>query len=333
MDYYKKRTLSFNNSHILEGYTVAGPKENDGRYKGFFDLALEDDMFGQTTFERAERKMFEHAIDGAIAKANLTAVDIDAVIAGDLLNQIVSASYAARKQHAGFVGIYNACATFVESLIIGSCMLNNGLENVVCSAGSHFSTAERQYRYPLELGVLRSPVTQWTATGVGATVLSNKSELPVPRVTRATIGRVVDYGVMDANNMGAAMAPSASDTLVTFFKDTKTSPSDYDVIYTGDLGKLGSDILMDLTRQEGYDVSAQLHDCGASLYWDEQQTYQGGSGAACSALIFNSVLLGRLRRGEYKKILLAGTGALMSPTTSFQGDSIPAITHLVEVTA
>ena len=333
MDYYKKRTLTFSNSNILEGYTVAGPKENDGRYKGFFDHALEDDMFGQTTFERAERKMFEHAIDGAIAKANLNSCDIDAVIAGDLLNQIVSTSYAARKQHAGFVGIYNACATFVESLIIGSCMLNNGLENVVCSAGSHFSTAERQYRYPLELGVLRSPVTQWTATGVGATVLSNKSEFAVPKVTRATIGRVVDYGVMDANNMGAAMAPSACDTIVTFFKDTNTSPSDYDVIYTGDLGKLGSDILLDLTRQEGYDISAQQHDCGASLYWDEQQTYQGGSGAACSALLFNSVLLGRLRRGEYKRILLAGTGALMSPTTSFQGDSIPAITHLVEVTA
>ena len=333
MDYYKKRTLSFTNSHILEGYTVAGPKENDGRYRGFFDHTLKDDMFGQNTFERAERKMFEHAIDGAIAKANLVPSDIDAVIAGDLLNQIVSASYAARKQHAGFVGIYNACATFVESLIIGSCMINNGLENVVCSAGSHFSTAERQYRYPLELGVLRSPVTQWTATGVGATVLSNYSEVTVPKVTRATIGRVVDYGIMDANNMGAAMAPSACDTLVTFFKDTNSSPSDYDVIYTGDLGKLGSDILMDLARQEGYDVSAQLHDCGASLYWDEQQTYQGGSGAACSALVFNSVLLGRLRRGEYKRILLAGTGALMSPTTSFQGDSIPAITHLVEVTA
>ena len=333
MDYYKKRTLCFTNSHILEGYTVAGPKENDGRYRGFFDHTLKDDMFGQNTFERAERKMFEHAIDGAIAKANLVPSDIDAVIAGDLLNQIVSASYAARKQHAGFVGIYNACATFVESLIIGSCMINNGLENVVCSAGSHFSTAERQYRYPLELGVLRSPVTQWTATGVGATVLSNYSEITVPKVTRATIGRVVDYGIMDANNMGAAMAPSACDTLVTFFRDTNSSPSDYDVIYTGDLGKLGSDILMDLARQEGYDVSAQLHDCGASLYWDEQQTYQGGSGAACSALVFNSVLLGRLRRGEYKRILLAGTGALMSPTTSFQGDSIPAITHLVEVTA
>lgn len=331
MDYYKKRTLSFDNVHVLEGYTVAGPKENDGRYAGFFDLALQDDMFGQNTFERAERKIFEHAIDGAINKANLTNADIDAVIGGDLLNQIVSVSFAARKQHCGFLGLYNACATFVESLIVGSSMLGSGLENVVCTAGSHFSTAERQYRYPLELGVLRSPVTQWTATGAGATVLSGRRDGHLPRVTHATIGRVVDYGILDVNNMGAAMAPSACDTLVTFFRDTDTKPSDYDVIYTGDLGKLGSDILMDLMRQEGFDVSSNLHDCGASLYWDEQQTYQGGSGAACSALMFNAVLLGRLRRGEYKRILLAGTGALMSPTTSFQGDSIPAITHLVEV--
>lgn len=333
MNYYKKRTLAFEHAHVVEGYTVAGPKENDGRYKGFFDLALQDDMFGQNTFERAERKMFEHAIDGAIAKANLTSADIDAVIGGDLLNQIVSVAFAARKQHAGFLGLYNACATFVESLIVGSSMLNNGLDNVICTAGSHFSTAERQYRYPLELGVLRSPVTQWTATGVGATVLSARNQSSALRITHATIGRVVDYGVMDANNMGAAMAPSACDTLITFFNNTDTKPEDFDVIYTGDLGKLGSDILIDLARQEGYDISAQLHDCGASLYWDEQQTYQGGSGAACSALLFNAVLLGRMRRGEYKRILLAGTGALMSPTTSFQGDSIPAITHLVEVTA
>lgn len=333
MDFYKKRTLTFTNSNILEGYTVAGPKENDGRYKGFFDFALEDDMFAQNTFERAERKMFEHAIEGVIAKANLKENDIDTVISGDLLNQIVSASFASRKIHAGFLGIYNACATFVESLILGSSMLNNGLENVVCASGSHFSTAERQYRYPLELGVLRSPVTQWTATGVGATVLSNKSDTKVPKITRATIGRVVDYGIMDTNNMGAAMAPSTMSTLVTFFKDTGTTPEEYDVIYTGDLGKLGSEILRDLMKQEGYDISDRQHDCGGSLYWNEQQTYQGGSGAACTALLFNAVLLGRLRRGEYKKILLAGTGALMSPTTSFQGDSIPAITHLVEVTA
>lgn len=331
MEYYKNRSLTFGNACINEGYTVAGPKENDGRYKGFFDLALKDDMFGQTTFERAERKMFEHAIDGVIAKANMVNSDVNAIVGGDLLNQIVSMSFASRKFNAGFLGLYNACATFVESLIVGATLVSCGYENVVCTAGSHFSTAERQYRYPLELGVLRSPVTQWTATGVGATVVSSKCEDNSPKITRATIGRVVDYGIMDANNMGAAMAPSACDTLVSFFKSNNANPDDYDVIYTGDLGKLGSDILLDLTRQEGYDISKQQHDCGASLYWDEQQTYQGGSGAACSALVFNAVLLGRLRRGEYTKILLAGTGALMSPTTSFQGDSIPAITHLVEV--
>lgn len=331
MSYYKKRTLCFKNANVLEGYTVAGPKEKDGRYGQYFDLALSDDMFGQQTFERAERKMFEHAIDGAIAKANLCPNEIDAVLGGDLLNQIISASFAARKQHAGFLGLYNACATFVESLILGASMLNNGLDKVVCVAGSHFSTAERQYRFPLELGVLRSPVTQWTATGVGATVLGGTSEVVVPRIMRATIGRVVDFGILDANNMGAAMAPSACDTLVTFFSDTLASVDDYDAIYTGDLGKLGSEILLDLALQQGLDLSNKLKDCGGTLYFDEQQTYQGGSGAACSALVFNSYVLGKLRKGEYKKVLLAGTGALMSPTTSFQGDSIPAITHLVEV--
>lgn len=332
MNYYKKRTLSFANANIVEGYTVAGPKENDGRYRGMFDLALEDDMFGQTTFERAERKMFEHCIDGAIAKANLQPRDIDAVIGGDLLNQIVSASFAARKLHAGFLGLYNACATFVESLVVGASLLNNGAENIVCVSGSHFSTAERQYRYPLELGVLRSPVTQWTATGVGATVLSCAEE-GVPKISKATIGRVVDYGILDANDMGAAMAPSACDTLTTFFHDTLCGVEEYDAIFTGDLGKFGSEILLDLCWQQGLDLSDKLFDCGASLFFDEQQTYQGGSGAACSALVFNAFLLGKLRTKQFKKILLAGTGALMSPTTSFQGDSIPAITHLVEVTA
>lgn len=333
MNCYKNRTLTFYNSYILDGYTVAGPKENDGKYHGQFDLALVDDMFAQATFERAERKMFEHAIDGVIAKSNLTSCDIDAIVGGDLLNQIVSTSFAARKLHSGFLGLYNACATFVESLIVGSSMLTCGLENVICIAGSHFSTAERQYRYPLELGVLRSPVTQWTATGVGATAISSKICEECPKITRATIGRVVDYGIMDANNMGAAMAPSACDTIATFFRETNSVPDDFDAIYTGDLGKLGIEILKDLLLQEGFDVSNNIHDCGASLYWEEQQTYQGGSGAACSALLFNAELLGKLRTGKYKRILLAGTGALMSPTTSFQGDSIPAITHLVEVTA
>ena len=332
MKYYNNRTLSFADSYVAEGYTIAGPKENDGIYNGMFDLALDDDMFGQNTFERAERKMFEHAIDGAIAKANLVGRDIDYFVGGDLLNQIVSTSYAARKLHSGFVGLYNACATFVESLIVGSSLLCVGAGNVVCASGSHFSTAERQYRYPLELGVLRSPVTQWTCTGVGATILtkSNDGQL-LPRITHGMFGRVVDFGVMDANNMGAAMAPSACDTLVQFFRDTDSMPDDYDAIYTGDLGKLGSSILVDLMDDQGYDVVGKLHDCGASLFRDEQQTYQGGSGAGCSALVFNSYILGMLRGGSWKRVLLAGTGALMSPTTSFQGDSIPGVTHIVEV--
>ncbi len=333
MSYYKQRTLTFSHSYVIDGYTVAGPKENDGFYHGMFDLALDDDMFGQQTFERAERKMFEHAMDGAIAKCNLIQRDVDFVVGGDLLNQIVSTSFSVRKQHAGFIGLYNACATFVESLIVGSTLLNSGANNVLCIAGSHFSTAERQYRYPLELGVLRSPVTQWTATGVGATILSSGKEYDSPciKIKSATVGRVVDYGIMDANNMGAAMAPSACDTLATFFRDTGSSPQNYDAIYTGDLGKLGSSILVDLLDEQGYDISKNLNDCGASLFFDEQQTYQGGSGAACTALVFNAFLLPMLRGGRFDKVLLAGTGALMSPTTSFQGDSIPAITHLVEV--
>ncbi len=333
MSYYKKRTLTFHNANVLDGYTVAGPKENDGKLHGCFDVALTDDKFGQNTFERAERKMFEHCIDGVVAKANLTQCDIDVLTGGDLLNQIISTSFAAKKLHCSFIGLYNACATFVESLIVGACALNNGVDNVLCVAGSHFATAERQYRYPLELGVLRSPVTQWTATGVGATILSSQRQADVPNVqlVRATLGRVVDYGILDANNMGAAMAPSACDTLVAYFKEAHASPQDFDAIYTGDLGKLGSDILGDLLSQEGYRVGNRLHDCGAELFWDEQQTYQGGSGAACTALVFNAKLLHELRTKKVKRILLAGTGALMSPTTSFQGDSIPAITHLVEL--
>ena len=330
MQYYKKRTVSLKNCFVLDGYTIVGPKENDGRYGHFFDFALQDDKFGQNTFERAERKMFEHAIDGVIGKCNLNNNDVDAVIGGDLLNQITSASFAARKQHAGFLGLYNACATFAESLIVGSAMLSVGLDNVVCVAGSHFSTAERQYRYQLELGVLRSPDTHWTDTGWGAPLLTSDKQNATAKITSATIGRVVDYGIMDANNMGAAMAPSACDTIVTFFEDTMKNVDDYDAIFTGDLGKLGSEILIDLTRQRGLDISEKLVDCGGTLFYEEQKTYQGASGAACSAIVFNSYILSKLRKKQFKKILLAGTGALMSPTTSFPGDSIPAVTHLVE---
>ncbi len=271
------------------------------------------------------------ASDLAIAKSNKNVVDIDVVLGGDLLNQNISFSYAARRFHLGCVGLYSACATFVESLIVGGCLLQCGINNVVCVSGSHFSTAERQYRYPLELGVLRSPMTQWTATGVGATVVSSEKEHSVGKITSAFIGRVVDFGIMDVNNMGAAMAPSACDTLVSYFKKTNTNPSNYDLILTGDLGKLGKEILIDLANQEGYCLENNYADCGASLFFEDQKTYQGASGAACSSLLFNSMGINGLQSKRIKKMLLLGTGALMSPTASFQGDTVPGITHLVEI--
>lgn len=183
----------------------------------------------------------------------------------------------------------------------------------------------------MELGVLRSPVTQWTATGSGASILSNDTENVICRITRGTAGRVIDLGIKDVNNMGAAMAPAACDTLTQFFNDTGSSPNDYDKIFTGDLGKLGKKILIDLIKENGFDLSDKLEDCGAMLYTDKQQTYQGGSGAACSAIVFNSYILNNFKTGKYKKILLAGTGALLSPLTSFQGESVPCIAHCLEV--
>lgn len=326
------QTLIFDNVNVKDGFALAGPKEQQGNLGNVFDMCLENDKFGEKSFEKAECKMFKTAIDGVLQKSNTSVEAIDSVLGGDLLNQIVSVSFAMRAYESSFFGLYNACGTFAESLLLGSCLIDGGYKDkVVCISGSHFSTAERQYRYPLELGVLRSPVTQWTATGAGASILSNDTTEAVCRITRGIAGRVIDLGIKDVNNMGAAMAPAACDTLTQFFKDTGSSPDDYDKIFTGDLGKLGKKILIDLIKENGFDLSNKLEDCGAMLYTDKQQTYQGGSGAACSALVFNSFILNNFKSGNYKKILLAGTGALLSPLTSFQGESVPCIAHCLEV--
>ncbi len=326
------QTLIFDNVNVKEGFALAGPKEQQGNLGNVFDMCLENDKFGEKSFEKAECKMFKTAIDGVLQKSNTPVNAIDSVLGGDLLNQIVSVSFAMRAYESSFFGLYNACGTFAESLLLGSCLIDGGYKDkVICISGSHFSTAERQYRYPLELGVLRSPVTQWTATGAGASILSNDTTEAVCRITRGIAGRVIDLGIKDVNNMGAAMAPAACDTLTQFFKDTGSSPDDYNKIFTGDLGKLGKKILIDLIKENGFDLSDKLEDCGAMLYTDKQQTYQGGSGAACSALVFNSFILNNFKSGNYKKILLAGTGALLSPLTSFQGESVPCIAHCLEV--
>lgn len=329
--------MFFDNVYIKCGYTVAGPKEQAGRLHDRFDEALCDDRCGEASFEKAERCMFRNAIRGVTEKAGYDEAEIDTVLGGDLLNQIISTSFAVKDMKPTFAGLYNACATFAESLLLGGALISGGVKDtVICVAGSHFSTAERQYRFPLELGVLRSPETQWTATGVGATLLVNSRERASRRsygikVKGGAFGRVVDYGISDVNNMGGAMAPAAVDTLCNFFKETGTSSSDYDLIATGDLGFLGMEIMMDMMEKKGFPLGEEYMDCGASLYYERQKTYQGGSGAAASALVFNSTLLDRLFKGSFSDILLIGTGALMSPLTCFQGDTIPVIAHLVHI--
>ena len=327
-----KQTLSFSNVFVKDGFAVAGPKEKHGLLGDCFDFCLDDDKFGEKSFEKAECKMFKFAIDGVLNKAKIQPEQIDTMLGGDLLNQIVSVSFAMRAYNCSFLGLYNACGTFAESLLVGSCLVDGGYKNnVVCISGSHFSTAERQYRYPLELGVLRSPVTQWTATGAGASILTNNNTNAICKITKGVAGRVVDLGIKDVNNMGAAMAPAACDTILQFFNDTNAKVDDYDGIFTGDLGKLGRQILFDFAKDHGIDFKDKLFDCGAMLYKEEQQTFQGGSGAACSAIVFNSFILNKFKNKEYKKILLVGTGALLSPLTSFQGESVPCIAHCLEV--
>ena len=228
-----------------------------------------------------------------------------------------------------FLGVYSACSTMSEAFALSASMVNAGYaDTVVAATGSHFSSAERQYRYPLELGCTRPPQSQWTVTGAGSAVISNKGE--GVSITAATFGKVVDFGVTDVNNMGAAMAPAAADSLLTHFKDTGLAPEDYDLILTGDLGALGSRILKDLMWEKGVDISANHVDCGEVIYKVIEDEFQGGSGAGCSAVVFNSYIYDKMmRRGEIKKVLFAATGALLSTTSSQQGDSIPCISHAV----
>ncbi len=315
---------------IIGSYSIVGPKEGNGNFGDYFDYVMKNDCFGEDTFEKAERKMLETAITGVIQKAKLQPRDVDMMIAGDLLNQIISSSYAARAFQFPFLGVYGACSTMAESIAVGAVLVDGGYcDNIVCCTGSHFSTAERQYRFPLELGNQRPPTSQWTITGAGACVLSLAGE--GPRVSMVTFGKVVDWGVKDVNDMGAAMAPAARDTLLSHFHNTKTTPEDYDLIVTGDLGKLGSEILIDLMEDEGITLGVNYGDCGQMYFRHDQKTLCGGSGAGCCATVFNSYIMAKLRDGQYKKVLFLPTGALLSTTSTQQGDSIPCVCHAIVV--
>ncbi|SCJ97666.1 Stage V sporulation protein AD [uncultured Clostridium sp.] len=327
-----KQTIKLQNPpKIISTFSIVGPKEGDGPLKEYFHEIINDDTLGKDSFEKAESKMMYTAIKGAISSANLKEEDIDYLFAGDLLNQIVSSGYAARELNIPFFGLYGACSTMAESLSMASLFVDGGFARyVVASTSSHFSSAERQFRFPLEYGSQRNPTAQWTVTGSGAMVLSNHGDFP--KVTYVTTGVVKDYGEKDANNMGAAMAPAAVDTIYNHFKDTGRKPSDYDVIATGDLGKVGKEITEKLLLEYGYDMKGVYVDCGDIIFDDERQnTDSGGSGCGCSAVVTCGYFYKKLMRREIKKMLLVSTGALMSPTTSLQGESIPGIAHAVAI--
>lgn len=330
-------TIFFENKpRIIATGTIAGPKECAGVVGKFVDKTLVDDTFGESTYEKAECKMLSYAISQAIKNAGLTEKEMDLLISGDLLNQIISASFAARDFDFPFLGVYSACSTMSESMALGASLINAGYyKKIVAATGSHFSSAERQYRYPLELGNTRPPQSQWTVTGAGGCVIADAKTVSDaekhPAITSATFGRVVDFGITDVNNMGAAMAPAGADTIRQHLKETGREPDYYDLIVTGDLGALGSRILKDLTWEKGLDIQHNHVDCGEIIYNVIEDEFQGGSGAGCSAVTFNSYIFDKLKKGTVNKVLFVATGALLSTVSSGQGESIPCIAHAVAI--
>ena len=325
------QTIFFENTpRIIGTGTIAGPKECAGVVGKFVDTALADDRFGESTYEKAECKMLSFAISQAIKNAGLTETDVDMLIAGDLLNQIISASFAARDFSFPFLGVYGACSTMAESMAIASAFVNAGYyKRIVTATGSHFSSAERQYRYPLELGNTRPPQSQWTVTGAGGCVIADSGSNIA--ITSATFGKVVDFGITDVNNMGSAMAPACAHTVLAHLRNTGRSADYYDLIVTGDLGALGSRIVKDLLWEKGIDIQNNHVDCGEIVYNVIEDEFQGGSGAGCSAVVFNSYIYDKLKKGELNKVLLCATGALLSTVSSGQGESIPCICHAVSI--
>ncbi len=324
-----KGTLFFQNKPcIFETFSIVGPKEKESKLGKLYDMGLDDDKFSESTYEKAECKMLTTAVNKVIKKAKLKEDEIDLIISGDLLNQIISANFMARDFNIPFLGVYSACSTITESLLLGATFVDaKNFNNVICAAGSHYATAERQYRYPLELGAIRPPQSQWTTTGAGAYVVKPYLK-GYPVITSATIGKVTDFGVTDANNMGAAMAPAAASTLKNHFLATKTSPEDYDLILTGDLGALGSRLLKHLMNKSGYDIYNHV-DSGELIYNLDEEDFQGGSGAGCGTVVMASYIYPKIKNGEFKKVLFAATGALLSTVSTQQGESIPSISHAI----
>ncbi len=324
------QTVNISNSvKIISSATVAGTKEQQGKLKGNFDILMDDGYFGEKTWEKAESKMQREAAKCAVQKAGLSLTDIDIAFSGDLLNQCTGTGYGMRELQVPFYGLFGACSTMALSMSLGAMIIDGGFAKyTLCGTSSHFCSSEKQFRMPLAYGGQRPPTAQRTVTGSGMVVLSDDGN--GPEVTQITTGKIIDKGIKDPANMGAAMAPAAFDTLKTHFKDTNKKPQDYDLIVTGDLGELGYEIVCDYMEKEGYDIS-NYNDCGRMIFEESQDTHAGGSGCGCSALVLCASLLKKLKKGELNKILFVGTGALMSPLSTQQGESIPSIAHAVVI--
>ncbi|MCD7730108.1 MAG: stage V sporulation protein AD [Oscillospiraceae bacterium] len=325
-----RNTFIMENPPTIYSYaSVAGKKESEGPMGKYFDETEQDGYFGQKTWEKGESELIKRTLKKAIEKGGLAPKDIDYMFSGDLLNQCISSTYGLRDFEIPLFGIYGACSTMSEGIALASLMTDSGLGGKIAAVtSSHFCSAERQFRFPLAYGGVRTPTAQWTCTASGAVILSPKADAPYVRAV--TVGKIIDLGVTDANNMGAAMAPAAAYVIETFLKDTAMEPSDFDAIITGDLGLVGSRLLIELLREDNIDISKQHRDCGMMMFdREEQDVHAGGSGCGCSASILCGFFLDKVKSGEIKNILFCATGALMSTTASQQGESIPSISHAV----
>lgn len=316
---------------IISSAAVGGPFEAKGALADDFDILHEDIWLGQDSFEKAERVFLEHACERAIKKANMKKEDIQFFMSGDLINQIVPSSFTARTLKIPYLGIFGACSSSMEGLALASLMVDSKSANyVLAAASSHNAASEKQFRYPTEYGGQKPPTAQWTVTGAGAAIVA--AEGNGPKVTSATIGSVIDMGISDPFNMGAAMAPAAVDTIEAHFRDLNIDPSYYDIIATGDLGKVGHQIATTLLCNHGFKIPpTQFKDCGLLIYKEDQPVFSGGSGCGCSATVTYGHFLNRMRKGELKKILIVATGALLSPMSYQQKETIPCIAHAVSI--
>lgn len=326
-----QQTLEFAAPPKIEGRgAIAGKKEAEGPLGQEFDQTFKDTTLETDSWEKAEAQLQKEAVAVALAKAGVQAGDVDFILAGDLLNQCISSTFGLLDYQIPFLGQYGACSTMAQTLFMASVLVDSGAaRRAAAVTSSHFCSAERQFRTPLEYGAQRTPTAQWTATAAGCALVGRQGKVAV---LRGLAGKIVDLGVKDPANMGAAMAPAAAESIFQFLQDTGTRPEEYDGIYTGDLGLVGSQLLVELLDQQGVDISRYHQDCGLLLFDRERQdVHAGGSGCGCSASVLCGPLLNRMERGELRSILFCATGALMSPTSSQQGESIPGVCHVLHL--